>query len=112
MSSEADFKKKLMKKLRAINGVWCESINQIAISGTPDIIGCYRGRFFAIECKRDGASRVAEIQEYTLERIRGAGGMAFIWHPGNYEAMFEDFFRAKPREIVKRGQIRVYRREE
>jgi len=112
MSSEAEFKKKLMKKLKEIEGVWCESINQIAISGTPDIIGCFRGKLFAIECKRDASSRVADIQEYTLGRIRKAGGLAFIWHPGNYEAMFEDFFGGKPREIVKRGQIRSYRKED
>lgn len=39
-----------------------------------DIIGCYRGRFFAIEVKAPGKKPTAR-QWFTLEKIRSTGGI-------------------------------------
>lgn len=47
--------------------------------GLPDIIGCCRGRFIAIECKVPGKlDTVTERQHFVLEAIRDAGGLAFV----------------------------------
>lgn len=47
-----------------------------AEKGTSDIIGCYRGRYFAIEAKV-GKNKPTPEQEIFLESVRQAGGIAF-----------------------------------
>lgn len=44
---------------------------------TLDFLGCYKGRFFAIETKRPGEVPTAR-QTAEIQRIRDAGGFA-IW---------------------------------
>lgn len=44
-------------------------------SGIPDIIGCYKGRFFGVELKI-GDNYPSPLQRKTLREIREAGGMA------------------------------------
>ena len=51
-------------------------------SGVPDIVGCCRGYFFAIECKTKGNSTTA-LQERELQHIRDAGGQTFIINEDN-----------------------------
>lgn len=46
-------------------------------SGVPDIVGCYRGRFFGIECKAKG-NKPTELQKLNLNKIEGAGGIALV----------------------------------
>jgi Holliday junction resolvase len=46
-------------------------------SGVPDIVGCYEGRFIAIECKA-GGNHVTALQEREMARIKQAGGMPFV----------------------------------
>ena len=46
-------------------------------SGIPDIIGCYNGRFFAIECKA-GKGKTTALQERELIAICNAGGFTFV----------------------------------
>ena len=46
-------------------------------SGIPDIIGCYQGRFIAIECKA-GKGKATALQERELLAICNAGGFTFI----------------------------------
>lgn len=52
--------------------------------GIPDIIGCYRGYFFAIECKA-GRGKTTALQELEIERIREAGGVAWVVNEENIE---------------------------
>jgi len=47
------------------------------VSGIPDIVGCYKGRFFAIEVKREGG-KIRPWQTRTREIIKLAGGIAII----------------------------------
>ena len=42
---------------------------------TLDFIGCYRGRFFAIETKAPGG-QPTQRQSIVIEELRGAGAMA------------------------------------
>lgn len=46
-------------------------------SGVPDIVGCIRGKFFAIEVKVAGKVPTA-LQARELELIRSAEGLAFV----------------------------------
>jgi RecB family endonuclease NucS len=50
----------------------------LAEKGIPDLIGCYKGRFFAIEVKREKGGVVSEHQERQIEAIRRAGGIAIV----------------------------------
>lgn len=49
------------------------------MSGLPDVIGCYRGRFFALETKMPGKEKnVSPRQNYVISCIRRAGGFAQV----------------------------------
>jgi|TARA_R100000781_G_scaffold85307_1_gene52565 Holliday junction resolvase len=53
-------------------------------SGVPDIIGCYAGNFFGIECKA-GGNTTTDLQEHELETIRKAGGVALVINEDNID---------------------------
>lgn len=53
-------------------------------AGIPDIVGCYKGRFFAIECKA-GKNSTTALQDAELEKIRMAGGSAFVINETNQQ---------------------------
>ena len=55
-------------------------------AGVPDIIGCYRGYFFAVECKA-GKGKTTALQEAEIEKIRRAGGKAFVINETNLELL-------------------------
>jgi len=47
--------------------------------GLPDIVGCYNGRFVAIEVKIPGKEKtLTERQKLILKRIKKAGGYAIM----------------------------------
>lgn len=46
-------------------------------SGVPDIVGCYKGRFFGIECKANG-NKPTELQRLNLAKIELTGGVALV----------------------------------
>lgn len=51
-------------------------------SGIPDIVGCYKGYFFAIECKA-GKGKTTALQDMQLQAIRDAGGVAVVINEHN-----------------------------
>lgn len=55
-------------------------------SGVPDIVGCYKGKFFAIECKA-GKNRPTALQEKVLNSIASAGGYTEVINEENLEAV-------------------------
>jgi Holliday junction resolvase len=55
-------------------------------SGIPDIIGCYNGRFIAIECKA-GKGQLTALQARELGSIKAAGGFIFVAREENLEEM-------------------------
>jgi len=66
----------IKKALRA-EGAWCIKIHgsEFMEAGTPDLIGCYLGRFFAFETKLpEKRSNTSLVQERQMEKIRRAGG--------------------------------------
>lgn len=46
------------------------------VSGIPDIICCYKGKFMSFEVKTP-QGKLSKLQEITIKRINEAGGIAF-----------------------------------
>jgi hypothetical protein len=57
-------------------------MNGYGRAGIPDIVGCYRGRFIAIECKA-GKGTTTRLQERELQSIRDTGGVALVVNENN-----------------------------
>lgn len=78
MTPEGLVKKKVKKILDAY-GVYYfpPATGGFGRSGVPDLVGCYRGRFIAIECKA-GRNTPTALQLREIDRINAAGGIA-IW---------------------------------
>ena len=62
-------------------GAWCFKVHgsEFMPAGIPDIIGCYKGRFFGFETKLpEKRSNTSVKQDLMMERIRKAGGAAQV----------------------------------
>lgn len=79
---EAEVVRRMMATLNALPGVYCLRTHGGAFQqkGTPDIIGCARGRFFAIEAKRSARQKPEPAQQYNLKKFRQAYGKTFVSH--------------------------------
>ena len=64
-------------------------------AGVPDIVACINGYFIAIELKTD-TGRVSKLQEYNLEEIRKAGGIAIVLRPKQFNS-FKKFIKEMKR---------------
>lgn len=55
--------------------IWCFKVHGGAYQtkGIPDIVGCCRGQFFALEVKRPGG-KTSKLQDYQMEQIVKAYG--------------------------------------
>ena len=53
-------------------------------SGIPDIVGCYNGKFFAIECKA-GKGKTTALQEKNIAQIIATGGKAIVVNEDNID---------------------------
>jgi Holliday junction resolvase len=53
-------------------------------SGVPDIVGCYKGYFFAIECKA-GKGTTTALQDKNIKDIEKAGGKVIVVNESNLE---------------------------
>ncbi len=85
---ETVFKEKALKALRKIPLSWFEKIQQVALRGTPDIIGCVNGRFVAIELKTEEGS-TSKLQDLKLEKVLKAKGLAFVLTPKDLPKLVE-----------------------
>jgi len=56
---------------------WKEHGGQYDTAGIPDIIVCYKGRFYGLEAKV-GRNQPTKLQAATIEQIRRAGGTASV----------------------------------
>lgn len=72
--------KKILAKLRDL-GAWAVKYHggPYATNGVPDILGCYRGVFFALEVKA-GENKATQLQEAMIKQIHAAGGLAAVVH--------------------------------
>lgn len=88
MTSERQFRTRIRPYLDALPNSWWESIQQKTIIGSPDIIGCLNGVFVALELKTDKGV-IAKMQQYKLDRIKKAGGIATIVTPSTWKDVYE-----------------------
>lgn len=62
----------------------------VALLGIPDILGCIKGQFVAIELKRDKKQKPTRLQAHVLSLISRAGGLAYIASPETMESLLEE----------------------
>lgn len=83
MTPEAKVKKKVTKQLDAMGAYYFYPVTGgYGKSGVPDIVGCYQGLFFGVECKA-GKNKPTPLQDKNLKDIRKAGGMDMVVNEDN-----------------------------
>lgn len=73
---EQDIQSSIIKYIHGLGGYTVKVI-KASKSGVPDLICCVGGRFVAFEVKTP-RGHVSPLQEYNIEKIREAGGLAFV----------------------------------
>lgn len=92
---EALYQDKVLRFLKKQPGLYCFKKEAKAIRGIPDIIGCWNGRFFAIELKKSSkeieknSDRIV-LQRYTITKIKEAGGFAIFSCPETFDSDMKD----------------------
>ena len=83
MTPEAAVKKKVVAVLKA-HGVYYfyPVTGGYGMSGVPDIVCCYKGKFFAIECKA-GDNKPTALQQKNIDAIRAQRGLAIVVNEDN-----------------------------
>ena len=79
-ASEAVVQRKLVAELNnSFPAIYVRKIHQSQFShnGIPDLVGCLRGEWFAIEVKTD-KGKPTKLQERELRFIKEAGGIALV----------------------------------
>lgn len=80
---EAKVKSRVVAELKRLRAYYFYPVTGgYGASGVPDIVGCYNGRFFGIECKA-GTNTPTALQNANLERITETGGIALVVNENN-----------------------------
>jgi len=89
MTPEAKVKKHVKEILDSM-GVYyfMPAMGSFGRAGIPDIIGCYNGRFVAIECKA-GKGKTTALQDRELARISTADGLSYVINEDNIHELKE-----------------------
>ncbi len=91
MTPEAKVKKVVVKQLRNLGAYYFYPVTGgYGRSGVPDIVGCYKGKFFGIECKA-GKNVPTDLQRINLEDIDKQGGIALVVNEKNMHSI-QDLF--------------------
>jgi hypothetical protein len=78
MPRESEIVERMLERLTAIGAKAIKTHGSIyARRGTPDIVGCYRGRSFVIEVKQP-LGKPTPIQLFELSQWLNAGAIAFV----------------------------------
>jgi len=88
---ESEVVRRMMARLNALPGVYCLRTHggSFQQKGTPDIMGCAHGHFFAIEAKKSAREKPSEAQQYNLKKFRQAGGKTFVSHDPKAQEVIE-----------------------
>ena len=71
--------KKELKKLLADIGAYSHWPVPVGYGrSTLDVLFCYRGRFYGIECKREGVGKPTDRQACIMREIAEAGGGVWL----------------------------------
>jgi len=83
MTPEGKVKKKIVEQLKALGCYYFfPATGGYGKSGVPDIVGCYNGKFFGIECKA-GKNTPTALQQMNLDQINDACGLAYVVNEDN-----------------------------
>ena len=87
MTPEAKVKKVVVKQLRNLGAYYFYPVTSgYGRRGVPDIVGCYKGKFFGIECKA-GKNVPTDLQRINLEDIDKQGGIALVVNEKNMHSV-------------------------
>jgi len=82
---EKKVKDKVRKVLAGVNAyVVTPATHGYGVSGVPDILVCYHGRFLAIECKA-GNNHPTALQIRNLSQIASTGGYTLVVNEDNID---------------------------
>lgn len=85
MTPEAKVKKRVVNVLKENDAYYFfPATGGYGRSGVPDIVGCYRGVFFGIECKA-GSNKPTALQEAEMRKIREANGITLVVNEENID---------------------------
>ena len=85
MTPEKKVKTKVVEILKTFGAYYFYPVTGgYGASGVPDIVGCHKGRFFAIECKA-GKGKTTALQEKNIAQIKTTGGLAIVVNEDNIE---------------------------
>lgn len=88
MTPEAKVKKRVVQQLKLLDAYYFYPVTGgYGRSGVPDIVGCYKGKFFAIECKA-GTNKPTPLQELNIEQIKQSGGLALVINEENVDSVY------------------------
>jgi hypothetical protein len=87
---ETIFKNRIRPHLNALPNSWWVKIQQVALRGIPDFLGCINGQFIALELKKDPKAPIGKMQIYILSQIEKVGGYCRVLYPENWEVIFEE----------------------
>tara|TARA_Y100000004_G_scaffold187949_1_gene241428 strand:- start:638 stop:928 length:291 start_codon:yes stop_codon:yes gene_type:complete len=86
---EKKVKEKVVKVLKEVGAYYFYPFTGgYGRSGVPDIIGCYKGRFFGIECKA-GKNKTTALQDREISLIHNAEGVAWVVNEENIDSVRE-----------------------
>jgi Holliday junction resolvase len=95
MTPEAKVKKKVVAQLKEMGAYYFYPVTGgYGFSGVPDIVGCYRGMFFGIECKA-GSNKPTPLQDRNLTDIKKQNGIAIVINEKNIDGigmMFDNYY--------------------
>ena len=75
---EKTVQSKIIKYLEK-KGAWVVKIISCNKNGCPDLLVCYKGKFYGFEVKRsDGRGKVSPLQIYRIKQINDCGGKAYV----------------------------------
>lgn len=89
---ETIFKDKFRKELEAIPYSWWVKVSLPSLLGIPDMLGCVRGKFVAIELKKSEKEKPTEMQLYHLKTIADCGGYACVAYPQAADKILKDLW--------------------
>jgi len=82
---EVKVKKKVVAVLKELRAYYFYPVTGgYGGSGVPDIVGCYHGKFFGIECKA-GEGKLTALQAKNLNSIKAMGGVALVINEDNID---------------------------
>lgn len=84
---EVKVKKKVVAQLKLLKAYFFYPVTGgYGGSGVPDIVGCYKGKFFAIECKA-GKNKPTPLQQKNIDAIAAQGGAVWVVNEENMEGV-------------------------